>query len=180
MEPISIALALAKLTGFDKQVGRWLGGDNGEEVASSVVDMAQIITGAKSPEYALQEIQKSEQFQKQLTQALITSEKELNKLAFENTQDARAMQIQALAQNDKFSKRFIYYFAAFWSIFSVVYIVCITFVSIPQDSVRFADTILGFILGTVIATIINFFFGSSSGNEKRTESLDLQDVLSKV
>lgn len=74
------------------------------------------------------------------------------------------MQVQALSQNDVFSKLFIYYFAAFWSVFAVIYIGCITFVPIPPDSVRFADTILGFILGTVIATIIYFFFGSSSGN----------------
>ncbi len=180
MDAISIALGLAKLTGFDKQVGRWLGGDNGEHVASNIVDMAQTITGSKSPEHALQEIQKSEDLKRQLTMALITKEQTLDKLAFENTQDARAMQVQALAQNDSFSKRFIYYFAGFWSVFAVVYIGCITFVAIPPDSVRFADTILGFILGTVIATIINFFFGSSSGNEKRTQNQDLKDVLNKV
>jgi hypothetical protein len=33
--------------------------------------------------------------------------------------------------------------------------------------VRFADTILGFILGTVIATMLNFWFGSSIGSKEK-------------
>lgn len=108
----------------------------------------------------MQEIQKSEGLKQQLTMALISKELTLDKLAFENTQNAGS----GIIPNYVFSKLFIYYFAAFWSVFAVIYIGCITFVPIPPDSVRFADTILGFILGTVIATIIYFFFGSSSGN----------------
>lgn len=88
-----------------------------------------------------------------------------------NTADARAMQNNALAQGDVFSKRFVYYFASFWSICAAVYIGFITFGSIPAGNVRFADTILGFILGTVIATILNFFFGSSSGSKTKTEMM---------
>jgi hypothetical protein len=37
--------------------------------------------------------------------------------------------------------------------------------------VRFADTILGFMLGTVVATILNFFLGSSAGSKEKTEAL---------
>lgn len=33
MEPLTIALGLAKLTGLDAKLGRWIGGDNGAEVA---------------------------------------------------------------------------------------------------------------------------------------------------
>jgi hypothetical protein len=38
--------------------------------------------------------------------------------------------------------------------------------------VRFADTILGFLLGSVVATIINFYFGSSAGSKAKTEELN--------
>lgn len=88
-----------------------------------------------------------------------------------NTADARDMQKVALQQDDVFSKRFVYVFASFWSICAAVYIGFITFGTIPLDNVRFADTILGFILGTVISTILNYFFGSSSGSAKKTELL---------
>jgi len=69
--------------------------------------------------------------------------------ARKNTADARAMQVAALAQDDTFSKRFVYYLAAFWSVGAAVYIGFVTFGTIPASNVRFADTILGFLLGTV-------------------------------
>jgi hypothetical protein len=84
---------------------------------------------------------------------------------------ARHMQEVALAQDDVFSKRFIYYLAAGWSIFAVVYICAITFAPIPETSVRFADTILGFLLGTIVATILQFFFGSSKSSKDKTDAM---------
>lgn len=80
--------------------------------------------------------------------------------------DSRNMQVEALKQEDVFSKRFVYYFAMFWSLFAVVYIGCITFVEIPASNVRFADVIIGFLLGTIIATIIGFFYGNSIKKDK--------------
>jgi hypothetical protein len=84
-----------------------------------------------------------------------------------NTADARAMQVAALNQSDVFSKRFTMYLTSFWSIAAVIYIGFITFGDIPMQNVRFADTILGFILGTVIATMLNFWFGSSIGSKEK-------------
>jgi len=84
-----------------------------------------------------------------------------------NTENARAMQVAALAQSDVFSKRFTMYLTSFWSIAAAVYIGFITFSIIPEPNIRFADTILGFILGTVIATMLNFWFGSSIGSKEK-------------
>lgn len=95
-----------------------------------------------------------------------------------NTADARGMQKAALAQDDLFSKRFIYYLAAFWSIFAAVYIGFITFGNIPPANVRFADTILGFLLGTLLGMILNFFFGSSSGSS--TKQGMIADLIEKI
>lgn len=87
---------------------------------------------------------------------------ELAKLSQHNVDGARSMQQAALLQDDKFSKRFVYVLSGFWSLFAVAYITWITFATIPSDNVRFADTILGFLLGTVVSTIINFYLGSSA------------------
>jgi hypothetical protein len=89
----------------------------------------------------------------------------------ENTADARDMQKVALQQSDTFSKRFVYYLASFWSLAAVIYIGLITFMTIPDNNVRFADTVLGFLLGTAIATILNFFFGSSQSSKDKTEAM---------
>ena len=89
------------------------------------------------------------------------------KVQHANTENARAMQVAALAQSDVFSKRFTMYLTSFWSIAAAVYIGFITFSIIPEPNVRFADTILGFILGTVVATMLNFWFGSSIGSKEK-------------
>jgi hypothetical protein len=93
------------------------------------------------------------------------------KAEYANTADARAMQIAALAQSDVFSKRFTMYLTTFWSLAAGAYIGFITFSIIPEQNVRFADTILGFILGTVVATMLNFWFGSSIGSKEKAEAL---------
>ena len=109
----------------------------------------------------------------------ISSKIELERLALENKKEdnraneaivnaqvdeyanSRNLQIEALRQDDKFNKRFIYYFAIFWSVFAVVYLTGITFIEIPKENVRFADTTVGFLLGTIVATLIGFFYGNS-------------------
>jgi hypothetical protein len=109
----------------------------------------------------------------QWQEAARAHEKELISMVFEDRSNARAMQVAALGQGDNFSKRFVYYFATFWSITSALYIAFITFGDIPEANVRFADTILGFILGTIIATIVQFFFGSSQGSKDKEHALEV-------
>jgi hypothetical protein len=94
-----------------------------------------------------------------------------------NTADARAMQVAALNQTDTFAKRFVYYFTAGWSLFSAVYIAMITILPIPTANLRFVDTVLGFLLGTVIATAVNYFLGSSRGSAIKTETEAMKQEL---
>lgn len=54
------------------------------------------------------------------------------------------------------------------------YIIAITWLPIPEDNQRFADTCLGFILGSLLATVINFFFGSSM------QTTDFHSVVQKT
>lgn len=86
-------------------------------------------------------------------------EAELQRLAHENTASARDMQKIALTQDDRFSKRFVYYLALLWSAAGIVYVFLATFTEVVND--RIADTVLGFLMGTIVSTIINYFFGSA-------------------
>lgn len=123
-------------------------------VEDSVAAVAQAIAGDPKAEEKLREL-----------------DMEYARLHLENVKGARDMQVAALAQSDVFSKRFAYYFAAFWSVFAVVYIFAITFATIPQGNIRFADTIIGFLLGTVVATILNFFYGTSKSSQDKTDKM---------
>lgn len=80
---------------------------------------------------------------------------------------ARSMAVVALQSEDPFVRRFTYYFIAGWSVFAMVVIPCMIFMQIPESNVRFADTILGFLLGTVIASMFAFLLGSSFGSRQK-------------
>ena len=84
---------------------------------------------------------------------------------------ARVMQGEALKQDDVFAKRFIYFFTIFWSLTSAAYIGFITFGNIPMENIRFADTILGFILGTAVSGMFSFFYGSSANSKSKDATI---------
>lgn len=93
--------------------------------------------------------------------------------------DARKMQTAALAQDDVLAKRYIYHLATGLLLFTGVYIFWITFGNIPVANQRFADTILGFMLGTVVSTVIYFFFGSSKQSKNKDDAI-LQMAANKT
>ena len=66
---------------------------------------------------------------------------------------------------------FLYALAGFWSLYAMAYLGAITFIPVPKENRDFANIILGFLTGTVVATVVNFFFGSSSDSRKKTEAL---------
>ena len=143
--------------------------NNLPKVAQAVVDKGldyvQEKTGIElKPDMSAEEI-------KALRESALKHEEFMVEQANKNTADARAMQVAALGQDDKFAKRYVMYLASFWSCTAVVYIFLITFTYIPELNIRFADTILGFLLGTVVATILNFFLGSSASSKEKTEVL---------
>jgi membrane protein required for beta-lactamase induction len=89
----------------------------------------------------------------------------------EDRDSARHMQETALNQDDKFAKHFIYWFAWFWSVGSMAYFFAITFGQVPASGKDFGNIILGFLLGTAVATIISFFYGSSKSSKDKTDTL---------
>jgi hypothetical protein len=95
---------------------------------------------------------------------LITSALEEKRIVLADVASARDMQKAALGSGSILAQEFIYWYAAGWSLFAAAYIAAITFYTVPPESVRFADTVLGFLLGTIIANLLQFFFGSTVRN----------------
>lgn len=104
-----------------------------------------------------------------LKEAAMKHEEFMAEIDLKNMQGARDMQLKAMESDDPLVRRFVYYFIGFWSLLSATYIGFITFGQIPADNIRFADTILGFVLGTMVASMFQFLLGSSIGSRKKDE-----------
>lgn len=69
---------------------------------------------------------------------------------------------------DKDKTRLLY-FAIGIVVVCFIYFFCVTFLRIPETGQRYADLILGFLIGTAVASVINFYWGSSEGSKSKDE-----------
>lgn len=84
-------------------------------------------------------------------------------------QRATDMQMAAMKSDDPLVRRFLYYFIGAWSTFAICFIPSLIWLPIPEENVRFADTILGYVLGTIITGMFAFLLGSSQGSRMKDE-----------
>lgn len=84
---------------------------------------------------------------------------------------ARELQSESIKSDDKFTRRWLHWFATLSISIGFVYVFLITFIPIPENNQRFADTILGVVISLIFSGIYNFFFGSSKGSSDKTELL---------
>ena len=150
-------------------LGDILQGVFGEKgIAGEVVDVLKSSGVIKDPDMELKIQQALQDYELRKSQ----QEVDISKIAADDRKSARDMNIASLQQDDKFVKRFIYVYASITTFITFLYIFLVTFWTIPAGNVRFADTVLGFMLGTLLATIITFFFGSSSSSLAKTQVID--------
>lgn len=96
-------------------------------------------------------------------------ELEVFKINLDNTKDARAMQIAHSKSDDKFTRRFTPYLATVVVVLCFAYIFCATFITIPEANKSTADLMTGGAAIMALSTVINFFFGSSNDDKKKTK-----------
>jgi hypothetical protein len=111
-------------------------------------------------------------------QGIEAGELEMEKLRVEDTKSAREAQAKRDANDDSFVRRFTYYYAflitglTFAFIFAAILIpMYVGEDKIPDNSWRIIDTVLGFLLGIGLSAIIQFYFGSSSGSQSKSDQL---------
>lgn len=169
MLPI-LPLALSLASQFAPAMLQYLtGSETAGAVAGKVVDIASLVTGGAADPVAA--LKADPALAIQFQQKVIEDETENVRLHMADKQDARKMQMAALGQDDLFSKRFVYYFAAAWSLFTMAYIAAITFWPPADAGQAIANTVLGFLLGTAVATIFSYFYGSNKGSADKTRLL---------
>jgi hypothetical protein len=157
--------------GLIAMVAKELSGALGYDVPADTQSINQAVFSA-SQEQLIRIKELDTEFQVKMQELGFNTLDSLVKAEVSDKASARGMQVEALKQEGWLAKNFVYLLASFWTIATIIYIGFITFGSIPEANVRFADTILGFLLGTVIATIINFFMGTSFSSRIKDESIN--------
>jgi hypothetical protein len=76
---------------------------------------------------------------------------------------------------NNFIKHFAIFLSAYLVAFTSVYIVLITFCDIPEENMPFVNTVLGFLLGTVVGTVVTYYLGSSKSSADKTHILNGQE-----
>lgn len=148
------------------------GSEKAADVAEHVVGVAQAITETSTGTEALAAIKADPNKVLEFQQAMAAQQVDMEKVYLADAQSARAMQIAALNQEDNFSKRFVYVFAAAWSLFTMIYASAITFAPpVTEAGKANAATIIGFLLGTAVASIFSYLYGSTKGSAEKTKLL---------
>lgn len=59
--------------------------------------------------------------------------------------------------------------AVTWSVFVMFWLFNVTFKDIPKENIRIVDTILGFLMGTIIGGIFGYYFATSQSSTDKSE-----------
>ena len=144
-----------------KIIGLFQGDDKGKTIkAIEAVQVAAEFATTLSGKDAIEAMNTaSPEMGERFKQSLIKQEVVVAEMRYRDVANARDMQVAALAQDDLFSKRFVYYFAAGLGFMTFLYIFGVTFVKVPADQMHIVNTVTGFLLGTALSSIINYFYG---------------------
>ncbi|MBF04061.1 MAG: hypothetical protein CMP76_12270 [Flavobacterium sp.] len=94
---------------------------------------------------------------------------QITKMEFEDMESARQMQIEALKQDDKFAKRFVYYLSILILLNSILAGALAFFYEFPAMNRDFVIQYYTFSFMTGSAQVISFFFGLKSPNSNNSK-----------
>jgi len=167
---------MSKVDFKDSKFGKFL--DKAKDLVSDKAPelgnaLFQVATGnpAQGIQTAIEALRGSESEDADKLALNLELQKEVFLAELRDIQNAREMQVAALNQDDNFSKRFIYIFAIVVFGFSALVVLLLFFINIPDDNKQVINMTLGVIVGTGLASIINFFFGSSQGSKDKEKKI---------
>lgn len=171
MEPVSAAIFGLAAKYLPDVIDLFSDDKKANKTAKVVSKIAQEVTGASTLVDIDKALNDSPQLVFELRKAIMANEHVAEQMRLADVANARDMQKTALGQDDIFSKRFIYYYATGWTIFAFCYLTGITFFELPASAVRYADTVLGFILGTGLGAFLQFFYGSNIRSKGKDDAI---------
>lgn len=165
---IPIALSLA--SEFAPTIIRHLVGDKAGDVAQTVVDAAQQITGKGSPEEAVAELRANPELVLQFKQHMADIEVKIETAYLEDRQDARARDVALRRLGDKNYRANIMLAMAFFCLLAICWAIYDSRLDIPDGILAIFNMAVGMIL-KMIGDAFQFEFGSSRGSKEKDLSI---------
>lgn len=176
MSVIGIASGLVHLVGAGKRIGDLFDAKNGVEVASQVVDIAKLITGAPDGEAALEAMKADSEARIRLEEALVDREVDLAKVAHADRADARAMQVATLEANRGWlANNFLYLMTFVLLVFAFGFAIAVTFIELSPTGERYADLIMTSLIVGLVGSATRFFYGGSGKQQAQLGGKNLRD-----
>lgn len=166
---IPLVMSLAQ---FAPQIMRYFGaGESNVAVAEQVVGIAQTVTGAKTPEEAIERMRADAQLAQQFHLAVLAAGTELDKAYLADRQDARSHDVEVRKLNDGKNKRGDVMILCDW-LGLIACLVVLTFFrdEVPGEVIALLSTIAS-IFGICLRDAHQFEFGSSRGSRDKDEKL---------
>jgi hypothetical protein len=170
MEPVTIALALAKAAGVDDWLKEKISGTVTGKVASKVIEFAKQATGKDTPEEALEAVNGSPGHAHNFRNMVLENEHALKMAAYEDRKDARQTYRIHPQQADKIAERVMRYNLPF--IVGLVIINCVVLHFFRDDAALLAavSNVLGMAIKSLFderKEVTGFYFGGSMDASER-------------
>jgi len=166
MPLFQIALGLAQ---FAPSIMRFFGaGEKGTEVVEKIVGIAQNVTGASTPQEALEIMRLDAEKQQEFNMALMHNEKEIELAYLSDVQNARNRDIE-LAKSGKKNYR-----ADSMFVLAVLLIAALVYVVLKSGLDEYAKGIITLVLGRFLGyldNIYNFEFGSTRSSKIKDDTI---------
>lgn len=172
MPILQLALALGQ---FAPSILRFFGaGEKPIAVAEKVTQIAQTVTGAQSPEQALEALRQNAQLAQQFNLAVLAADTDLEKAYLADRGDARARDVEVRKLNNGNNSRAdVMILGAVVGLLACLGTLAFFRREMPGEVVGIVSTISG-IFGACLRDAFQFEFGSSRGSREKDELLARQ------
>jgi hypothetical protein len=158
---LTAALALSELVPL---IGRWLGHEEGERLATNVVNFARQLTGEKEVPSMLKILSNNPELLLQFQKVVSQMESEL----YQDRRDARAREIALLQAGHRNVRADIMVISAAFGLILCLAALAFYRASLPGEAVGIISTIAG-IFGSCLKDAYAFEFGSSRGSKEKDD-----------
>lgn len=168
MDPITIGMALANLA--PSLIKIFTGSDKAADVAGKVIDVAKAVTGAPSGEAALATLQADPNKLLEFRIAVGAQQESWERMFLEDTQNARARDIELAKAGIKNYRANVLVAAAL-----LLVIVCLLIVVWNSNADDFAKATISLILGRSLGwveQIFSFEFGTNRDSKKKDDTIN--------